>query len=112
VKVAVTDALAESATAQEPVPEQAPLHPEKVTPESGVADSVTLVPWANCALQVAPQLIPDGVLETVPVPVPARVTERVTFPGAGVGVGAGPELSNRAVTVLLESIDIEHWPTT
>lgn len=111
-KVAVTDALAESVTAQEPVPAHAPLHPEKREPDPAAAVSVTLVPWANCALQVEPQLIPAGALETVPVPAPALATESVKFPGEGVGVGVDPEPSNWAVTVLAESIVSVHWPRT
>ena len=61
-----------------PVPEQPPPdQPAKVEPAAGPAVSVTAVPCANCELQVAPQLIPDGELVTVPEPVPALLTVRV-----------------------------------
>jgi hypothetical protein len=42
---------------------------------SGVAVSVTAVPLTNEAAQEVPQLMPAGVLVTVPDPVPARTTE-------------------------------------
>ena len=103
VNVAVTEVLADSVTEQEPVPEQDPPHPENVEPESGMAVSATLVPCANGALHVAPQLIPAGALETVPVPVPVLLTESVKFV-------AELEPSKRAVTALPEFIDKPHWP--
>src|SRR5439155_18310083 len=54
-----------------------PLQPVKVEPAAGVAVSVTTVPLAKLAEQVAAQLIPAGELVTVPLPVPAGVTVRV-----------------------------------
>ena len=56
---------------QEPVPEQAPDQPVKSELVSGFAVSVTDVPLSNLALHARPQLIPDGLLVTVPPPVPA-----------------------------------------
>src|SRR5665213_3594861 len=53
------------------VPEHAPVHPVKVEPSLGFAVSVTEVPLAKVALHIKPQVIPDGVLVTVPPPVPA-----------------------------------------
>jgi hypothetical protein len=44
---------------------------------AGAVVSLTLVPAANEALQVGLQLMPAGVLVTVPVPVPAKVIVRV-----------------------------------
>ena len=65
-------------TAQVPVPVQPPpLQPVNVEPAAGVAVKVTAVPLANAAEQVAPQAMPAGALETVPVPVPAVVTASV-----------------------------------
>ncbi len=59
------------------VPEHAPLQPANTDPLAGVAVSVTLVPELNDAEQVLPQFIPDGLLVTVPLPVPVFVTESV-----------------------------------
>ena len=74
VKFAVTDAAAVRLTVQLPVPWQAPDQPLKVDPEAGVAVSTTAVPLLNVAEQVEPQLIPAGLLVTVPVPVPESFT--------------------------------------
>src|SRR5439155_1206969 len=54
-----------------------PLQPVKVEPPAGAAVSVTAVPLAKLAAQVAPQVMPAGELVTVPLPVPAGVTVRV-----------------------------------
>ena len=52
-----------------PVPEQPPpLHPANVAPRFGVAVSVTTVPLAYALEQMEPQVMPDGVLTTVPGP--------------------------------------------
>src|SRR2546426_805216 len=80
VKVAVTVAAAESVTVQARVREQPPpLQPLKIEPAARVAVSVTAVPLVKLAEQVAPQVMPDGLLVTVPVPVPAleRVSAKV-----------------------------------
>jgi hypothetical protein len=42
----------------------------KRDPAAAAAVKVTFVPNANCVLQVAPQLMPAGLLVTVPLPVP------------------------------------------
>jgi hypothetical protein len=59
-----------------PVLHAAPLHPAKVVPAAGVAVSVTSVPLLNEAEQVPPQLIPAGLLVTVPLPLPVLAIER------------------------------------
>src|SRR5450755_2440839 len=74
LKVTVTDFAALIVTEQAPVPVHAPLQPVKVEPAAALAVSVTTVPLLKLALQVVPQLIPVGLLVTVPVPVPALVT--------------------------------------
>ena len=76
LNVAVSEAAALIVTEQAPVPVQGPLQPAKVDPLSGVSVNVTIVPLAKFAVQVVPQLIPVGLLVTVPVPVPASVTVR------------------------------------
>jgi hypothetical protein len=72
--VALTDFAESTVTMQAPVPLQAPLHPEKVEPLSGVAVRVTSEFWFQLALHVVPQLIPAGELVTVPVPSPSLPT--------------------------------------
>lgn len=67
-------------TVQAAVPEQSPLHPVKEALGSGVAVRVTTVPLGNGAEQVAPQLIFAGLLVTVPLPKPARVTIKIWDP--------------------------------
>lgn len=57
---------------QELCPLHAPLHPAKVEFALGAAVSVTWVPLVKVALQVDPQLIPEGLLVMVPLPVPDR----------------------------------------
>ena len=57
-------------------PVQAPLNPEKVAPDRGLGVKLTLVPLLNVAVQVEGQLIPAGLLVTVPEPV--TVTVKVT----------------------------------
>ena len=97
MNAAVTVVFAFSTTVQDPVPAQAPPpHPAKTEPLAGVAVSATLVPELNWAAHVAPQLIPDGELETVPVPVPPGVSVRVNC-GGGAGL-------NVAVTDWFEPI--------
>jgi len=71
LNVAVTVVFALSWVVQDPVPEQPPpLQPPKTDPDAGVAVSVTVVPPENVLEQEVPQLIPVGLLVTVPDPVP------------------------------------------
>jgi hypothetical protein len=80
LKVAVTCWLALSVTVQvELLPLQPPPdHPAKDEFAAAVSVSVTEVPEVKLALQVGAQAIPEGVVATVPVPVPARVTVSTT----------------------------------
>jgi hypothetical protein len=76
VKVAVTDLAWSIVTTQLPVPVHPdPFQPVKPDPGEGLAVSVTEVPASYTAEHVAPQLMPDGVLLTLPLPVPPLVTE-------------------------------------
>ena len=80
LKVAVTPSAALMVTEHVPVPVQpAPLHPANVDPLAAAAVSTTTCPLVKLAEHVAPQLIPAGLLVTVPVPVPALVTVRVSL---------------------------------
>src|SRR5690348_3137269 len=81
---------------QGPVPEQAPLQPVKTEPAPGVAARLTCVPEVKAAEQDAPQLIPDGELETVPELVPVFVTDSVNW------------RMNTAVTVVFEFMRTAH----
>ena len=74
VNVAPTVAAAFMVTLQVDVPLQAPVQPAKVELAAGVGVSVTAVPAAKLAMHVVPQLMPAGVLVTLPVPVPEAVT--------------------------------------
>ena len=74
LKVAVTALAALMVTEHVPVPVQAPDQLANAEPVPAAAVSVTTVPLAKLAPQVVPQLIPAGLLVTVPVPVPAFVT--------------------------------------
>ena len=65
---------------QVPVPSHGPApHPVNVDPAAGVAVNVITVPLAKPAEHVAPQLIPAGLLVTVPVPFPPGVIVSVTL---------------------------------
>lgn len=93
LKVAVTFRSAFSAIIQVGLPPlQAPPHPAKVEPVAAAAVSVTCVPGLKLAWQVGPQLIPEGTLETVPVPDP---------PGTTVSTGALWTTLKTAVTFSL-----------
>ena len=71
LKVAIAVTVALGASLHEDVPVQAPDHPANVEPDVAVAVSVTDVPLAKLALHVLGQLMPAGLLITVPAPVPA-----------------------------------------
>src|SRR5260221_10072104 len=95
---------------QPPRPPLLPFTPQCGAPEAGAALRVTAVPCAKLALHVAPQLIPAGVLVTVPVPAPARVTVSACW----VGGGADPNVAVTASavdTVRVQLGDVpEHAP--
>ena len=71
------------------VPLQPPLNPENLDPELAEAASVTEVPAAKLAVHVVGQLIPAGLLVTVPVPVTATVSWKLL--GGGVVLDVPPQ---------------------
>jgi hypothetical protein len=71
---ALTEVLPVSVIVHDPVPLHAPDQPANAEFVPAVAASVTFVPELKFALQEVPQLIPAGVLVTVPEPFPERVT--------------------------------------
>ena len=77
LKVAVTLLAADIVTVQLPVPEQEPLQPPKVEPEAADAVNLTLVPELKLLVQVEPQLMPEGLEVTVPLPVPDLTTDKL-----------------------------------
>jgi hypothetical protein len=89
-------------TLQVPVPEQAPLHPPNIELAPGETVSVTGVPCANLAEHVVGQLIPAGLLVTVPVPETLTVSFSVAL-NVAVTVLA-------ALTVTLQAPVPEHAP--
>jgi hypothetical protein len=94
VKAASTDVAELTVTVHVPVPPHPPpLQPLNVEPVAGTAVSVAVVPAVTDVAQTDPQLMPAGVLVTVPAPVPDLVTVRMSD-GGGVG-----EVENVAVTV-------------
>ncbi len=71
LKVAVTVLFWSTVTVQVPVPEHPPPdQPVKIDPEDAEAVSVTTVPESYDSLQSVPQLIPDGELVVLPLPLP------------------------------------------
>ncbi len=63
-----------------------PLQPVNVEPATGVAVSVTTVPWPTTSLQSAPHEMPAGDDVTVPVPVPASIAVSVYVLSVNVAV--------------------------
>ena len=70
------------------VPVHAPDQPVKVEPAAAVAVRVTVLFWLKLVLQVAPQSIPAGLLETVPAPDPDLVIANWTGIAVNVAVTA------------------------
>lgn len=97
MKVAVTVSAAVSVMLHVEVPEHAPDHPENVLFCEGVPVRTTAVFWAKFAEQPfdepEAQLIPAGLLVTVPVPAPCTVTVMENWGGGG-GVDGTPAHPN------------------
>jgi len=106
LKIALTNCAPLMISVQLPIPEQAPLlHPANAKPLAGAADSVTLVPALKVAVQVAAeQLIPAGLLVTVPEPVTFTVSEKVTTPKVAVTEPPRRALGLSNTTLLLTGI--------
>jgi hypothetical protein len=77
-KVAVTARAALIVTTQSAVPAQAPPQPVKPEPAAALAVRVTAMPRVTDSEQAPLQLMPAGVLVTVPDPEPLLVTDSVT----------------------------------
>jgi hypothetical protein len=108
LKVAVTCWLALSVTVHvEFVPLHAPDHPANDEFVAGVSVNVTRVPILKLALHVVGQLIPAGLLDTVPAPVPARVTVSIGAFVLNVAVTCSLELS---VTVQVALVPLQPPP--
>ena len=58
------------------VPVQFVLQPENSDPEAGEGVRMTAVPLAKLAVHDVPQLMPAGLLVTLPSPFPANSTDR------------------------------------
>jgi hypothetical protein len=74
LNVAVTDSLLVNVIAQVPEPVHAPDHPAKKELVMADAVNVTCVPLEKLAVHELPQLMPAGVLLTIPAPAPAALT--------------------------------------
>jgi hypothetical protein len=78
LKVAVTNTSeVVRVTLHEPIPVQFVLQPENWDPEAGEAARLTVVPGVKLVAQDVPQLMPVGLLVTVPLPLPSSTTDRV-----------------------------------
>lgn len=87
---APTDMFCVTVTVQELLPLHAPVQPAKVEFWLGAAVRVTWVPLLKPALQVDPQLIPEGLLVIVPLPFPEGWTVSVNEAGCSVFEPASP----------------------
>lgn len=84
-----------------------PLQPANVDRLSGVGVSVTVAPTSNSAAHDVPQSIPAGLEITLPVPVPARITESAArCRTVRVVLALAPEVSVTVIVVAPESIAV------
>src|SRR5262245_5753991 len=103
-KVAVIVVAVSTGTVQVVVEPPQPLQRANAAPGPGVAVRVTAVPSGNAALQEAPQSMPPGLEETVPVDVPLRTMVRIAVRegpcasalGSVTGAQAGPNNGTNA----------------
>jgi len=98
VAVTVNDCV--SATRQLPVPGQsATLQPAKSEPSFAVGDSITSAPSGSDSLQSGSHEIPAGLLVTLPLPSPSRVTVSTCSPG-----GMGAAVKRAVIAVSLRTV--------
>jgi hypothetical protein len=109
VNFAVTDRAWLAVTWHVLLPVQAPEKPPKLEPLAAFACRVTEVPKANPCEQVPPQLMPAGVLVTVPMPFPDLCTVRVC---AGGLVYVKCPVADGAPVAMLSTVSSETvtWP--
>jgi hypothetical protein len=74
VNFAPTEVAALMVTLHVDVPLHPPDHPANVALDPGAAVSETTVPAEKLAMQVVPQLMPEGLLVMLPEPVPEAAT--------------------------------------
>jgi hypothetical protein len=111
VNVAVTDSAAFMSIVQKLVPLHStlPVQPVNVLPLFGVAVNVTTAPPLKFAEHVLGQRIPDGLLDTVPLPVPASVT---VSPKVEVAVNVATMVdAELTVTKQLGLLPTQPWPS-
>jgi hypothetical protein len=99
LNAAPTDVLPLTVTVHEPVPLHAPDHPANAEFVPAVGVRVIWVPGLNPAIQVVPQLIPAGALETVPRPFP----DKLTVSESGVTLKAAPK-EELPVSVMVQEL--------
>lgn len=100
-KTAVTVAGAVIVMLHAPLPEQLPLQSANEKLVAGVSVKVTAVFGAKPALQVPGQLIPAGLLVTVPIPVSATVR-----PGLNVPVTLAAALTLQVLLVPVQPVHV------
>jgi hypothetical protein len=108
LKSAVTEVFAFTVKLQLPAPLHGPDQPPKSDPVEALAVSVTFVPAGKLVEQVLPQLIPAGLLVTVPPPLPESKTVKLSELGGRVLKSAVMEVF--AFTVRLQFPAPLHGP--
>lgn len=83
-KFAVTVVLDDKVILQSAIPVHPPVQPRNVKPALGIACKVMDVPVTKLKEQLVPQLMPEGVLATAPLPI--LETERLAVLGVKVAV--------------------------
>src|SRR6266536_2158644 len=85
-------------------PVQPPLQPVNVEPAAAISETVTTVPGLYSSAQSDPQLMPSGLLLTVPLPEPSLLTAREAF--AGVLVAMAPGVRRTVAVAVKKSADV------